>query len=1017
MAKYEIKLNNKVIGFYDFEIIAQTPRKVRVFGSYDTRLAPSGGGGDALHSFQSRKKDNFGGRMNDAVQFQLKDFHSKGINPQVESIKIEMPPSDKGPVVNWEVIVGESRDNKAWVGFNSRGAAGPAAGANGSTKRAERQAQQKKRDLPGEVGEKPTDVEFKDILDYRNTSVPIRQIFWTYTRPSQFPPKKGDNQTPSGPQGNQGSQGPQGAQSTQGTQGDMTGGKFDELEPEPTPTSYPDETTDPNAYAPNQDFPPPDPSLTSYDEANIVQITDEEATPYSDELEEVTEQEQSRGDRTGEKVDQKKSLDTKKSIKNIFPNKRKARDIKIQLPAANDYQREFVESFGNLPILWYNTVQIQLQDIISLTLTHQRNIPTIEVTFNDTFGLMKDKGMPLDDSRIAIFINPRTSLLKPIHIDFKIINFSHSGQIHSLVGVIDVPQLYIKRFQTYSNLTSYKLYEKIAQDTELGFNTNLDDTDDKMVWLNPGDKIHDYMNSITKHTYKSDETYLVQFIDYYYNLNYIDVEKEMSRDIAEELGVANIGIEDVAKIEPQETLQKNYLTNAGGLENSNIYYKSYTLINNSTKLSLLKGYLTKIKFYDQKNKSLLVFDVDAITGPVDDKILLRGAQQDDSFFKENIDTLYAGKLDTDNVHKNYYYATIQNRINYLELSKIQMIVEMKTPNYNFYMYQKIFCHVSETGPTPTRAEWNQRLSGQWLITDIAYKFIEGTFTQVIQLNKRDLELSPEEKKNQTFKKKSSEGSGSSTDRGSNSNPIDKESPLPPQQEGTGPPEPAPKPPTSKAAFPKGNILEIMKACTRHGITNVFSRKALLGVASKESPQLKPEISYKNTNNARIRQIFGKRVRGVSDAELDRIKQTDDFWELVYGRNAFPLASPNPGDGKKYKGRGFNQITFRSNYEALQREYVKQGSKLGPVNIVDRPEGLGEARIAAEFYILFMIKSFKNKNVPINNFTDLKTAVYNFTRANAGWGPPRGIVWEQGYGKAYAFASKLTDADVKDSPAV
>jgi hypothetical protein len=153
---------------------------------------------------------------------------------------------------------------------------------------------------------------------------------------------------------------------------------------------------------------------------------------------------------------------------------------------------------------------------------------------------------------------------------------------------------------------------------------------------------------------------------------------------------------------------------------------------------------------------------------------------------------------------------------------------------------------------------------------------------------------------------------------------------------------------------------------------------------------------------------------MSDSEINRIKTTDEFWEIVYGGK---FGNTNRGDGAKYRGRGFNQITFKSNYESLQREYIKQGSKLGAIDIVKNPQLLSEGKYAAEFYILFMIKSFGIQGFPINKFTDLKNAVFAFVRANAGW-PPKtsGAVLQQGYSKAYAFASKLTDDDVKDSPA-
>ena len=54
--------------------------------------------------------------------------------------------------------------------------------------------------------------------------------------------------------------------------------------------------------------------------------------------------------------------------------------------------------------------------------------------------------------------------------------------------------------------------------------------------------------------------------------------------------------------------------------------------------------------------------------------------------KENINLVYSGRLDMDNVHKNYYYAVVQNKINYMELSKIGIVLELPTPNYNLYKF-------------------------------------------------------------------------------------------------------------------------------------------------------------------------------------------------------------------------------------------------------------------------------------------------------------------------------------------
>jgi hypothetical protein len=559
-----------------------------------------------------------------------------------------------------------------------------------------------------------------------------------------------------------------------------------ELDPQETPSSLPED--DPNesiADTPNQETPTPDSSTTSPPPEDVTQPEPQEQTPM-----EVDEQDQGREERTGETPNANKNkgedIEKTKSIKNVFPNERKAKEIKIELPPNDSYKKEFAESFGNLPMLWYNGTQIEYADIISFELSYVDNLPTLTAKFKDTIGLMKQSGIPLDDTKISLFLNPRTKFLKPIHMDFKIVDFSDDNDIYGITGVIDIKELYLRKFQSYSQKTSYKLYEQIAKDLGLGFNSNIDNTDDKMTWINTGNKLYEFINGVTQHTYKSDETYLIQYIDFYYNLNYVDVEKEMKRDITKELGIANVGIEEVVKTLDQDVLSQNFLSNDFANKQTNFYYEKYTTINNATRISLTKGYLTKLKFYDELKKNFLVFDIDAITSPADEKILLRGAPQDETFFKENINLLYAGRLDMDNVHENYYYAVVQNKINYMELSKIGLIVELTSPNYNFYKFQKVFVIVSNQKASPSKSELNSRLTGQWLISDISFTFIGGNFRQRIELSKRDLELSPEELSKEAPQTSPTNQSKEPTQNQNNENPTDQEAPLPAQPAEVGP---------------------------------------------------------------------------------------------------------------------------------------------------------------------------------------------------------------------------------------
>ena len=216
-------------------------------------------------------------------------------------------------------------------------------------------------------------------------------------------------------------------------------------------------------------------------------------------------------------------------------------------------------------------------------------------------------------------------------------------------------------------------------------------------------------------------------------------------------------------------------------------------------------------------------------------------------------------------------------------------------------------------------------------------------------------------------------------------------------------------------IPAENVSALEAAMERHGITNDFARKAILGVISKESSNLTPEGDYSNTSNSRIREVYGVRVEDLSDSELTALKENPTaFWDRVYGVDdptgrGVKYGNTQPGDGARYRGRGFNQLTFKSNYKKLQEVFDKMG-KLNAgteINIVEEPELLEDPKIAAEFAILYFINSFKGKGKDLNGYTNLESAVTDYVQANAGWGTNiRSGHTARGFERALDYASSI-----------
>jgi hypothetical protein len=181
---------------------------------------------------------------------------------------------------------------------------------------------------------------------------------------------------------------------------------------------------------------------------------------------------------------------------------------------------------------------------------------------------------------------------------------------------------------------------------------------------------------------------------------------------------------------------------------------------NSTSKSITKGQRTVTKYYDVKSKSFLIFDIESQTSPDNNKIILKGKPGDDKDLKENYRTRFGGKIDLDNVHKNYAYAKDQNERNLNELNKMSVSIELPSANFNLYKFQKIrmqFISQVETIADPGLLQ--ERLSGDWIILEIKYIWIRGKMTQNLVCIRKEVEKTTEEKQNETTDKKPESKSG------------------------------------------------------------------------------------------------------------------------------------------------------------------------------------------------------------------------------------------------------------------
>jgi hypothetical protein len=404
-------------------------------------------------------------------------------------------------------------------------------------------------------------------------------------------------------------------------------------------------------------------------------------------------------------------------------------------------QKPITDTLGFTPFIWYAGYQIKTEDLLSVRLYHDGIIPKLEFNFRDTLNILKGDGTPQDQTSIELFLNSTSENIKSIHLIFKIEDFDKSperaGQTYTIRGTLDVPNLYITKNKSYKG-TSFEVLREISKELELGFNSNITNADDSMTWRSTNKKPYEFIDDIIKHSYISDKSFMLGYIDYYYCFNYVDIEKEKSRNVVGDVVIDTSGSSKASTPQDQDRIVPLRLTNDKSFNSSSLFFEKYTTKNNSTKKSLEIGYLTRTRYYDRVTKSFLVFDIDSSTSDGKSSLILKGKQNDSGFFNENIVTKFLGKLDTDNMHKNYNYAYTQNRINLDNLTKIVVDVTLSNPNYCLYKYMKVGIDVINPSATPTEDLINYRYSGEYIISSISYLYRRGSLKQELTLVRSEL---------------------------------------------------------------------------------------------------------------------------------------------------------------------------------------------------------------------------------------------------------------------------------------
>lgn len=368
------------------------------------------------------------------------------------------------------------------------------------------------------------------------------------------------------------------------------------------------------------------------------------------------------------------------------------------------------------PSIHINKHKIEPGDITNFKLAVSGFIPTVSLIFDDTSHMFQGDSIPRDGDVINVRISSRQEdSFKDIRADFLITSVKATKeeplfggdlkQNYSMTGVLKIPGLRIEECVSYAKGSTIDHLKEIATKLKLGYASNIDKTDDAMTRLCPYISRMDFIQSLIDHSYVDKTSFQIGFIDPYYYLNFVDLNKSFnSPNEFEETLIHSLqndyqmnslikdDTEKLNKIKAQLALSNH--SNFGGTSQEITNFK---LINESGGISLSQGSSRKLQFFEiDSNEKLVTFDL--MPSATDKEKMqdheepLKGRRGEQDY-KAEVRQKYVGRIDVDpehgNMNINYYHASMLNSINRAEIYKMGLEVTTSTINTGLYRGMKI----------------------------------------------------------------------------------------------------------------------------------------------------------------------------------------------------------------------------------------------------------------------------------------------------------------------------------------
>jgi hypothetical protein len=365
----------------------------------------------------------------------------------------------------------------------------------------------------------------------------------------------------------------------------------------------------------------------------------------------------------------------------------------IRDPNASGYSQNLGRK---APLIMIGRARISTDNVLGMSVFMNSMIPNIHVSIMDSTGSLTSVGYPKTNPLLTVYVAPGNTKLKSFSQTFLItgvqsIPVGGDAVRYEFFGELYVPKLNGNFIKSYSNMTSAQTMKKIAEELGLGFASNEDSTDDSMTWINPNLNYKSFIKEVTDHAYKGETSFFDCFIDRYYVINFINVEKQFKpfaddSELPQTYPSYSTDYLDVSlaknggKPESDTPTISLVLSNAEvGTTMSDLKILEYSMIGDNGDVLKSDGFRKTVVLYRHGEDDPKKEWYSEPLSKVDPTGLTEYQAPELTDYLENGIVKWIG-TDYQNSHTNYKFAKLLNTHNRLEAEK--NILKVKLPGFN-----------------------------------------------------------------------------------------------------------------------------------------------------------------------------------------------------------------------------------------------------------------------------------------------------------------------------------------------